>query len=73
MTLFAFRGVKSHGWTFYDTIKVNRFILKQPRTPPEQGVFLRIEVWRKVKHWKFEIGLFISTPSLLSGRSISED
>jgi len=21
MTLFAFRGVKSHGWTFYDHIK----------------------------------------------------
>jgi len=22
MTLFAFRGVKSHGWTFYDPINV---------------------------------------------------
>jgi len=23
MTLFAFRGVKSHGWTFYDPTKDN--------------------------------------------------
>jgi len=22
MTFFAFRGVKSHGWTFYEVIKV---------------------------------------------------
>ena len=22
MTLFAFRGVKNHGWTFYDPIRI---------------------------------------------------
>ncbi len=24
MTLFAFRGVKSHGWTFYDPINIEQ-------------------------------------------------
>jgi len=28
MTLFAFHGVKSHGWTFYDPIKVIRYNLE---------------------------------------------
>jgi len=31
MTLFTFLGVKSHGWTFYDPIKINGLPSRQAK------------------------------------------
>ncbi len=36
MTLFAFRGVNSHGWSFYDTTNIDGLV-KSPSTHPLRG------------------------------------